>query len=137
NLKEIIEVISNLLKNISFEVITNLYLEDILIPYSKATSIALIINELISNCIKHAFKDGDLNIISISCRKEKEKIILTVENTGKSIPDDFYEKKTNGLGLSIVSSIIKHEFKGSIEFKKIEKGTKVEILLPIEKILIE
>jgi len=137
NIKEIVESIASFSTLISSEVNINLYLEDILIPYNKATSIALIINELISNCVKHAFKEDKVNIITISCRKENEAIILGVENNGQSIPEDFNIDKVSGLGLSIVTSIIKHEFKGIIKFIKKEEGTKVKIVLPLEKILIE
>ena len=139
NIKEIIEVISDFSKLMSIRIITNLYLEDILIPYSKATSIALIVNELITNCIKHAFKDGNFNIISISCRKENELIILEVEDNGKGFDSDFDIATINSLGLSIVTSIINHEFKGRVNFIKKEEGTgtKVQILLPKERILIE
>jgi two-component sensor histidine kinase len=137
NTREIIESIASYSTLILKKVHINLHLEDILIPYNKATSISLIINELVNNCLKHAFEEDKINIIEISCKKEKESIILYVENNGKPISEDFDIEESSGIGLSIVTSIIKYEFKGSIKFMKKEEGTKVEIDLPLDRILLE
>ena len=61
---------------------------------------------------------------------------MSVEDNGVGIPPEFEIKKMNSLGLSIVSSIIEYEFKGKIEFILKEKGTKVEIYLPNEKVFV-
>ena len=44
-------------------------MDNIFIPYNKATSIALIVNELINNCLKHAFPNKKLGLISVKCIK--------------------------------------------------------------------
>lgn len=138
NIKEIVEKISNFYYSMDVKVNINLILDDIFISYTKATSIALIINELINNCIKHAFttKTTGLNIIDVTCKKFNEFLMLSVEDNGIGFPQDFDIKNKDNCGVSIVTSIIEYEFKGNIEFISKEKGLKVLIKLPNKKVFV-
>lgn len=134
NFKEIIMMIIKFYSNDS-KVDIRVQLDDIIIPYNKATAIALIINELINNCYKHAFANQDYGIIEVSCNNVEEKIILTVEDNGRGLPGNFDINNLHSLGLSIVNSIIKNEFNGKIGIlSKPDKGTKIKLTLPQDKI---
>lgn len=133
NVKQIIESIITLINNnpnitIQFE------LDDIFIPYSKATSIALIINELVMNCFKHAFLDDEKGVIVITCKRIDNTIILSVSDNGRGFPVNFDLSKSATLGLSIIQGIIKSDFGGRITYKSEETNTLVEIKLPSERI---
>lgn len=134
NIKDIVEIVANFSSVMNTKIEIKLELDDIFIPYNKATSIALIINELISNCVKHAFPSGGNGCISARCKRFREFVLLSVEDNGVGISPDFDINKLDSLGVSIVSSIIRYEFKGKIEFISKGKGTKVEIRLPNEKV---
>ncbi|MEG0773706.1 ATP-binding cassette domain-containing protein [Clostridium sp.] len=136
NIKDIVEIVAKYSSAMNKKLKIELELDDIFIPYNKATSIALIINELISNCIKHAFPSDGKGIIDIKCQKYKDYILLSVEDDGVGITPEFDIDNMNSLGVSIVSSIIKYEFKGNIEFILKAKGTKVKIKLPNEKVFV-
>lgn len=136
NIKEIIKNVYSFTIGFSSNVTLIDDLEDILVPYNKATSIALVVSELVSNCIKHAFAPDSDNIIHLSCRKNADDIVLLVENNGISMPQYLDPEKSAGLGISIVTSIIKHELSGSIKWITIEKGTRVEIQFPVRNILV-
>jgi len=136
NIKDIVESVSNFSSVMNTQLKINLELDDIFIPYNKATSIALIINELINNCIKHAFPSGSKGSISVKCKKFRKFVLLSVEDNGVGISPDFDINKTDSLGISIVSSIARYEFKGNVEFISKRKGIKVEIKLPNEKVFI-
>ena len=85
-----------------------------------------LIGILIDNAIKHSFKDTE---IKISLKEDKQKIHLSVENTGENIPKEdlekiferFYrvdksrarEKGGYGLGLSIAKTIVE-KYNGKI-----------------------
>lgn len=85
-----------------------------------------LIGILIDNAIKHSFKDTE---IKISLKENKQKIHLSVENTGENIPKEdlekiferFYrvdksrarEKGGYGLGLSIAKTIVE-KYNGKI-----------------------
>lgn len=136
NIKDIVKIIAKFFNEMNTEIKIHLELEDIFIPYNKATSIALIINELITNCVKHAFPDKRSGLIIVRCSKNEEFVLMSVEDNGVGMPFDFDAHKRNSSGASIVSSIIGFEFKGNIEFVLKENGTKVEIKLPNKKVFI-
>ena len=56
--------------------------EGITLDLDDAIPIALIVNELVSNCMKHAFPGGRSGKISVSLREEAERWILEVEDDG-------------------------------------------------------
>lgn len=135
DVKKIVETIISY-ANISNNVTLHIELDNILIPYNKATSVALIVNELISNCQKHAFpsgKDGDIRIV---CKKKNDHIFLSVQDNGIGIDEAVYNSGPKTLGLSIVSSIVKGEFRGEINFPDVQHGALIDIHLPINRIYI-
>jgi ribose transport system ATP-binding protein len=126
NLYDIFNVIINFLNNSKLEI--KIDLEDIFISYAKASPIALVFNEILSNCIEHGFDDNS-GIIEISSYHENQNIKLIIKDNGKGLPDNFKIEEQDSLGLSIVYSIIKNQFKGEINLTS-NNGTKVEIIIP-------
>lgn len=78
-----------------------------LIPYSYATSILLIINELISNCLKHAFpnKSSSGFFVHVKASQTDKELLFDVRDNGSGLPSDFREPASYWLGLKIVSAI--------------------------------
>ncbi len=69
----------------------------------KAIPCGLIVNELISNSLKHAFKNKGKGRIGISLRSEKENwYALTVSDNGIGFQKDFDIRKAHSLGLQMV-----------------------------------
>jgi ribose transport system ATP-binding protein len=113
----------------------DVHLDDIFIPYNKATTIGLIINELINNCMKHAFENFNGALIKIDCEELENNVSIKIEDNGRGISEDFYSANTNKLGLPLVNSIVKNEFHGTLKII-INKGTIVNILIPKETLSI-
>lgn len=128
NVKEIIEEIISF-SNFDSKFTIHLDLDDIFVAYNKATSIALVINELVINCFKHAFKSLDSGIIHIQCKSYYEHIFISVRDNGHGLPNDFDPSKVTSLGLSIIRGIVTSEFQGEIQFKS-ENGTTIDIDIP-------
>lgn len=133
NVKEIIEAVIDLI-NTDPNITITFELDDILIPYNKATSIALIINELVINCFKHAFKNMDLGKIEIKCKRNDEFIFLEVSDNGVGLPESFYSKQGESLGLTILQGIVTSDLGGTINFVSEETGTTVEVVVPNDRI---
>jgi len=110
-------------------------LDDIFIPYDKATSISLTINELMNNCIKHAFKNTDNAAIIISCKNLDDKIRIVVEDNGIGFPNRAFDTNNERLGLSLVRSVVENQFGGVLNVFT-DNGTRVEILIPNEGLLL-
>lgn len=63
----------------------------------------LIVNELITNCLKHAFPQGRSGQITVTLRRENSNaILLSVADDGVGWPPDFDRENTQSLGLSLV-----------------------------------
>lgn len=132
NVKEIIEEIIEF-SNYDSNFAIYLDLDDIFIAYNKATSIALIINELVTNCFKHAFSNMNNGTIYIQCKEFYDHIFISVHDNGHGLPDEFIPSQVTSLGLSIINGIVISEFQGKIKYKS-EEGTIVEIQIPIKSL---
>lgn len=91
-------------------------MDDVGIPYSKATSIALVINELLSNCMKHAFQKEQTNKqVCLEFRQVGNEIVLKVQDNGVGMPADFAAEISDSLGISIIRSILAG-MQGTLEY---------------------
>jgi len=86
----------------------------------------LIINELITNSLKHAFADNQIGEINISFKKNGDEYLLTLSDNGRGIKYKIDFEKLNSLGLRIVNLLAK-QLKGSLEVIYPEKGLKFVI----------
>ena len=78
-----------------------------------AIPLGLIINELVSNSLKHAFKENITGEIKIILEKDKDIYTLTVKDDGIGLPDDFDLKNTSSLGMLLVNSLV-NQLEGEI-----------------------
>jgi two-component system, sensor histidine kinase PdtaS len=74
----------------------------VLLPINIAIPCALVINELISNALKHAFPDGRSGEIAVNLRNDTDELVLSVSDDGVGIPADLDIAKTATLGLELV-----------------------------------
>jgi two-component sensor histidine kinase len=86
---------------------------DILLPSAQATSVALILNELVQNALEHGFGEGmNEGEIRITLGEEPKAITLKVANDGTPLPDGFDIRQTDSLGLQIVESLVRGDLQG-------------------------
>ena len=79
----------------------------------------LIINELVSNSLKHAFSRGEPGEISVSLQIINEDTVeLIVSDNGVGLPRDFDIDHSKSMGMEIVKIIAEHQLEGSIELNR-------------------
>jgi len=111
---------------VSGRVRLNLNVEDIYLGIDAAIPCGLIINELVSNSLKHAFpagsksSEGEIKIEFL--RDDNNKFKLTVSDNGIGFPRDVDFQQTESLGLQLVR-ILTDQLSGSIELHR-SSGTK-------------
>lgn len=110
--KEYMEsVVSNLItlnNSPNKEVKIILDIEGISLDISRSIPCGLVLNELITNSLKHAFTDGREGEIVIGMRcNESGRISLTVSDNGIGFPDRVDFRKTKSLGMQLVIALIK------------------------------
>jgi PAS domain S-box-containing protein len=79
-----------------------------------AIPLGLILNELISNALKHAFPGGRRGTLSIGSSIKGDLLTLVVKDDGAGLPPGLDWKSTDSLGLRLVSSLI-DQLDGTIE----------------------
>jgi len=87
------------------------------IDIQKAIYCGIILNELVSNSFKYAFKNNS-GKIKISLEKKEEKNILIIEDNGVGCD---LSKSSNGFGLDLVKSLVENELTGDIEIESDNK----------------
>ena len=99
---------------------------DFSLPVNLAIPCGLIINELISNILKHAFKGREHGAISISLRgKAPGDYYLSIADNGIGFPKDFQWDAAKGLGIQLVRSLIR-QINGSATLKS-DNGAIIEL----------
>ncbi len=109
--------------------IINRVAPDIHINFKQAYPLGLIINEFITNSIKYAFDGIKQPVIEIVAHKNKDQIVLTLQDNGKGFPEYINFETTNSYGLKMIKSLIT-QLKGNIVVKN-EKGLQFVIRIPV------
>jgi two-component sensor histidine kinase len=102
---------------------------DLMLGIDTAIPCGLIVNELISNALKHAFPGRASGRIAVRIHKN-ERISLDVADDGVGFPPTMDFRSTPTLGLRLVSSLTQ-QLGGTIELDR-SQGTCFQIRLPRE-----
>jgi two-component sensor histidine kinase len=96
-------------------------IEETVMDLDSAIYCGLIVNELITNAIKHAFKGRPNGIIEVEFRKEKDKFFLSVKDNGTTIPEEFTPGDSSSFGMHLLQIFVR-QLGGTLEIIR-EKGT--------------
>jgi len=110
---------------------TEMNIESLQLNLDTAIPCGLLINELVSNALKHGFPEdrGGRIWIFLGVKDEPaETLCLKVEDNGIGLPEDFNPKKATSLGGSLISSLTK-QLRGTLQFKN-NPGASFEITFP-------
>ena len=85
-------------------VIVKTHIEDVKLNLNTAVPCALILNELLNNCYKHAFNTIEKGVIQIDLyTNAHEELTLSVKDNGVGLKKDF--DKHDSLGLSVITGL--------------------------------
>ena len=106
------EYIKNLSTNLlhSYQIYSNLVeikyaLSSVFLSLDQAIPCGLIVNELVSNSLKHAFPEGKEGTIEIKLTEEKGVVHLRVRDDGIGMPKNFDVAHSETLGIQLVVSL--------------------------------
>ena len=80
-------------------------LESITVPVKKAAPVGLIVTELITNAVKHAFPGGRRGTVTVGLKRSGAGIILEVRDDGAGLPPGFDLAATPGMGFNLVRAL--------------------------------
>ena len=113
-------------KSISFK----FQLEPISLSINTAIPCGLIVNELVSNAIKHAFPSTNKGCITIGLNKMHKRCEIFVRDNGVGFPENLEVDKTKTLGLFLIEALC--EQIDAISERKTENGTSFHISIPFK-----
>jgi PAS domain S-box-containing protein len=109
----------------------NLKITDLSLNLDQAITVGLIINELVSNAMKHAFSSLPAGEISVTTETADERhLILRIADNGVGLPVETHPETSGRLGLLLVSNLSR-QLDGQLRMKS-ENGTHFEIIFPYE-----
>jgi two-component system CheB/CheR fusion protein len=104
------------------------HIEPITIPVKIATSLGIILTELVTNALKYAYPKGMNGELRVEIVQDAEGLILTVQDKGRGLPENFVIKNSSGLGLNLVNAL-SQQMKGSFSISG-KNGTTCIIRIP-------
>ena len=100
---------------------------DVFLELTQAIPCSLVLNELISNAFKHAFKEGEKGRIEASIQSTADDtILIKVKDDGRGIPEEIDIDKTNSLGFKLARNLVQGQLGGKI---RVEGNGGTEIVI--------
>ena len=101
-----------------------------------ATTLALVLAELVANSVEHAAAERGFVNIEVAAQRTETRIEVSITDDGPGI--SLPVAQSSGLGLAIVTTLVAEELGGSIKFEHVDenaelRGTRVVVSLPLNK----
>lgn len=123
-------LITDLIKsnNINKDISLSLNIAQMDMSIDTLLPISLIINELVSNSLKHAYKDVDKGVISVKLVAiNEQQCKLIVSDNGNASNKDILSNEVSSTGVTLIKTLTR-QLKGSITAMSIPQGTCFEII---------
>lgn len=139
--------LKNLVKQVAHTVARNMTIagqvaltvdgEEYTISSQGATTLALVMNELVQNALEHGFPNQRDGNIGIQIGHRENMLWLTVVDDGVGLPADFSANQ-RGLGLELVQTLIEEDLDGTFSLQPAPAGgTLARAAVPFHKIMVE
>ncbi|BFU42541.1 sensor histidine kinase [Krasilnikovia sp. MM14-A1004] len=114
------------------------------LPAEIATSLVMVLNELLINAVEHGFPGGEdggapepaegPGEVIVSAHRFRQQLHVTVADNGRGLPEGFRADAGGRLGLQIVRALATGELRGSIELRnRAGGGTEAVLVVPLGK----
>jgi two-component sensor histidine kinase len=125
-----VTALSDIYSHKGHEISCEIHSQEVFLPVDQAIPCALVVNEILSNAYKHAFKGRKQGTIEISAVQENGQIHIIVRDDGIGMPAHFDISRSNSLGLKLIRTLVQHQLKGSLMINS-HHGTEIIIEFPI------
>lgn len=96
-------------------------IDDFVLGVKELSSLGIIVNELLTNTMKHAFVGKTNGLITVSASKIGNRVTIVVGDNGTGISESIDIEHSNGFGLMLVGTLTK-QLNGTIRIER-KKGT--------------
>jgi two-component sensor histidine kinase len=106
--------------------------EPLFVSGNTATSLAVLLHELITNSLKHAYPEGEGGAIFITLKRVKRgRIEFRVADQGRGVPETFELDAPTSLGFKVITATVRR-FGGTLTINRLEPGTEFVISFPAD-----
>ena len=104
----------------------------LIISGGQAASLAVLVNELITNALKHAYAEGEPGPITVRLTRNEDGMIeLRVADHGGGFSGDVDLSRPTSLGLKVIVSTAR-QFGGTVTFMRLDPGTEFVVRFPAD-----
>ncbi|UVF20560.1 PAS domain S-box protein [Microvirga terrae] len=107
----------------------DLQAEPLGVPAAKAAALALLLNEVVGNAVKHAFPNGRRGRLTIAIERVENGVQIAVEDDGVGL--DHSPPPEGSFGKTLITMLV-HQLKGRLTWHDREPGTRAEIVIPVD-----
>jgi two-component sensor histidine kinase len=100
------------------------------LPAELATPLAMAVSELLHNAVEHAHASRIDVVLARVLEADGPQLRMEVRDDGRGLPEGF-DATHNGLGLSIVQSLVAGDLRGDCQLSGTANGTQVIVKVPV------
>lgn len=97
-------------------------LEDVELSINQGIPCSLLVNEIITNILKHSYEGKKSGLIKISLLQSNETVHLEITDDGNGLPDNFAEISSASMGVQLIE-LLTQQLKGKKNHRSDETGT--------------
>jgi len=116
-LDELLPRLTEAYGHVSSQVQIRVQAHDVSLPINEAIPCGLIVNELVSNALKHGFVERHSGFIDVDVRQRDNLVELSISNDGAPIPTDLDLLQTGSLGLQLVH-LLTRQLHGALDTQR-------------------
>jgi PAS domain S-box-containing protein len=103
--------------------------EPVLVGIDTAVPCGLVLNELVTNALKHAFNDSVEGLVIVTVqRRDPATVEMIVQDNGSGFPEGIEPKEVSSMGMTLVVGLVE-QLSGTLEVQR-NDGTKFIITFP-------
>ncbi|MEX2573157.1 MAG: PAS domain S-box protein [Balneolaceae bacterium] len=130
-IEELLNVISSSHLSNDRKVKININADSIPLTITQAIPCGLLLNEIVTNSLKHAFPHNGSGEINISFKRLDNRIKYTVADNGIGLPGDFMKNKSRSLGMTLINTFSK-QLEADL-YIDTENGTRFDLIFAYDE----
>jgi PAS domain S-box-containing protein len=99
------------------------HLEDFMLDAKRLQTLGIVVNELLTNTMKYAFKGREHGLVTVSAAAAGDTVVISIQDDGIGMPASVSVGKSTGFGLQLVDALAQ-QLGGKIRIER-ENGTNV------------
>lgn len=131
-IEELLQVISKSHLSNEAPIEIEIEAEPVPLTITQAIPCGLLLNEVVTNSLKHAFPGRSEGVIRITFNKTGDKLKLSIGDNGVGLPENYREIKSKSLGMTLINTLAKQL--GAEMFIDTREGTRYDLIFDYEEI---